>query len=128
MRLVQNTLGVLLGLLIVSTGVGVFSFLALQSLSRAPAKPSFPEVKKDDGSKLDIRAAEDGTYPAMVVYQGELSLREGPAASSKVVATLKFEDTVVVTGKSDDGQWQQVRVESKGIEGWISNGNLKRAQ
>ncbi len=128
MRLVQNTLGVFLGLLIVFAGVGALSFLALQGLSRTPAKPAFPEVKKDDGTKLDIRSAADGTFPAVVVYQGELSLREGPAASSKVIDKLKFEDTVVVTGKSDDGQWQQVRVETKGIQGWISNGNLKRAQ
>ncbi|NJM76097.1 MAG: hypothetical protein HC852_10255 [Acaryochloridaceae cyanobacterium RU_4_10] len=45
-NVVPNTLGVLLGLLIVGAGVGGLSFLVLEQLSRSPAKPSFPEVKK----------------------------------------------------------------------------------
>jgi uncharacterized protein YgiM (DUF1202 family) len=55
-------------------------------------------------------------------------LRDTPAASSKVVDKLSFDETVVVTGTSDDKQWEHVRVESKGIEGWVGKGNLKRAQ
>jgi uncharacterized protein YgiM (DUF1202 family) len=124
----QSTIGILLGLLTVSAAVGAASFLVLQQLSRSPNKPNFAEVRKDAAEQLDIRAEDDKTYPALVVYQGDLILRSKPDANSKVVDQLKFDDTVVVVGESDDKQWQQVRFESKGLEGWIRAGNIKRAQ
>jgi uncharacterized protein YgiM (DUF1202 family) len=123
----QSTLGILLGLLTVSLAIGAAGFLLLQQFSRSPGKPNFAEVKPDS-SQLDIRAEDDKTYPAMVVYQGDLILRSKPDANSKVVDQLRFDDTVVVVGESDDKQWQQVRFESKGVEGWVRAGNVKRAQ
>jgi uncharacterized protein YgiM (DUF1202 family) len=125
----QTTLGILLGLLAVGLFVGAISYLFLQQLSRSPGKPDFAEVKKDaPNSKLDIRAADDKTYPALVVYDQDLILRDKPDASGKVVDKLRFDDTVTVIGESEDRQWQQVRFEAKGLEGWIRAGNIKRAQ
>lgn len=123
----QSTLGILLGLLTVGLIVGTASFLFLQQLSRSPRKPTFAEVKKD-ASQLDIRGADDKTYPALVVYQQDLILRDKPTASAKVLDKLHFDDTVIVVGESEDRQWQQVRFEVKGIEGWVRAGNVKRAQ
>jgi uncharacterized protein YgiM (DUF1202 family) len=130
MRIVQSTLGILLGLLTLGLIVGGASYLFLQQLSRSPSKPAFAAATPDV-AKADLRAKEkevEGSYPALVVYQGDLMLRDTPAASSKVVDKLSFDETVVVTGTSDDKQWEHVRVESKGIEGWVGKGNLKRAQ
>jgi uncharacterized protein YgiM (DUF1202 family) len=125
----QTTLGILLGLLAVGLFVGALSFLFLQQLSRSPGKPNFAEVKKDaPNSRLDIRAADDKTYPALVVYDQDLILRDKPDASGKVVDKLRFDDTVTVIGESEDKQWQQIRFESKGVGGWIRAGNVKRAQ
>ncbi|WP_404788616.1 SH3 domain-containing protein [Altericista sp. CCNU0014] len=123
----QSTLGILLGLLTVTVAVVGTSFLLLQQLSRSPEKPNFAEAKKEP-SQLDIRSEDDKTYPALVVYQQGLILRSKPDASSTVVDKLQFNDTVVVVGESDDKQWQQVRFESKGVEGWVRAGNIKRAQ
>jgi Bacterial SH3 domain len=127
-NVIQNILSVILGLLIVGAGFGGLSFLILEQLSHSPVKPSFPEVKKENPDTVNVHANDDGTYVAMVVYQGDLVLRDSPANSGKLVDKLQFQDTVIVTGKSKDGQWEQVRVESKGINGWIAAGNLKRAQ
>ncbi len=125
----QTVLGVLLGLLAVGLFVGALSFLFLQQLSRSPGKPNFAEVKKDaPNSRLDIRAADDKTYPALVVYDQELILRDKPDANGKVVDKLRFDDTVTVIGESENKQWQQIRFEAKGIEGWVRAGNIKRAQ
>ena len=125
----QTVLGVLLGLLAVGLFVGALSFLFLQQLSRSPGKPNFAEVKKDaPNSRLDIRAADDKTYPALVVYDQELILRDKPDSNGKVVDKLRFDDTVTVIGESENKQWQQVRFEAKGIEGWVRAGNIKRAQ
>jgi uncharacterized protein YgiM (DUF1202 family) len=122
-------LGVLLGLLAVGFFVGALSFLFLQQLSRSPGKPNFAEVKKDSpNSRLDIRGADDKTYLALVVYDQDLILRDKPDSKGKVVDKLRFDDTVTVIGESDNKQWQQIRFESKGVEGWIRAGNVKRVQ
>ncbi|MCG9892877.1 MAG: SH3 domain-containing protein [Thermosynechococcaceae cyanobacterium MS004] len=129
MRIVQTALGILLGLLTLGVIVGGVSYLFLQNLSRSPAKPSFAAVnpeKKDKSQALQL--SDDGSYPALVVYQGELVVRDSPASSGKVVDKLVLDETVVVEGTSEDGRWQQVRVPAKGVEGWVGNGNLKRAQ
>lgn len=130
MRIVQSILGVLLGLLTLGSVVGGLSFLFLQQLSRSPVKPAFATATPD-AAKADLRAKEkeaEGSYPALVAFQGELMLRDTPASSGKVVDKLSFDETVVVVGNSDDGKWEHVRVEAKGIEGWVGKGNLKRAQ
>jgi uncharacterized protein YgiM (DUF1202 family) len=127
-NLAPSILGIILGLLAVILLAGGGSFLVLQQLSRSPQKPNFAEVKKEAASQLDSRSSDDQTYPALVVYQGDLILRDKPDSSGKVLDKLRFEDTVTVIGESDNKQWQQVRFESKGIEGWIQAGNVKRAQ
>jgi Bacterial SH3 domain len=130
MRIVQSVLGILLGLLTLGSVVGGVSFLFLQQLSRSPVKPAFATATPD-AAKADLRAKEkevEGSYPALVTFQGELMLRDTPAASGKVVDKLSFDETVVVTGTSDDSKWEHIRVEAKGIEGWVGKGNLKRAQ
>jgi Bacterial SH3 domain len=130
MRIVQSTLGILLGLLTLGLIVGGVSYMFLQQLSRSPVKPSFAAATPDT-AKADLRAKEkekEESYPALVVYQGELVIRDSPATSGKAVEKLRFDDTAVVIGFSDDGQWERIRVEPKGIEGWVGKGNLKRAQ
>jgi hypothetical protein len=127
MRAFRFIFGIGLGLFVILAVIGAGGFAFLQQLSRTPPKPIFAEAKKDSVA-LDIRPAPDDSYPALVMYQGELILREGPDSTAKALDKLKFEDTVVVTGTSTDGQWQQVRVEFKDIEGWVRAGNLKRAQ
>lgn len=126
MRIVQTTLGILLGLITLGLMVGGAGYLLLQQLSRSPEKPAFAAVTPS--TKSETSSIQDGTYPALVAYQGELIVRDAPASSGKAVDKLTFEETVIVTGTSDDGRWQRVRVGTKDIEGWISNGNLKRAQ
>jgi uncharacterized protein YgiM (DUF1202 family) len=124
-----SILGILVGLLTVGFVAGTASFLFLQHLSRSPVKPSFADVKKDAANpQLDIRAADDKTYPALVVYQGDLVLRDKPDKNGKVLDKLRFDETVSVIGESDNKQWQQVRFEAKGVEGWVQAGNVKRAQ
>lgn len=123
----QYTLGITLGVLTVLLAVGAIGFLSLQQLSRNPAKPSFPAATKET-SGLAMPPSTDNSYPALVVYQDGLIVRDTPDSTSKVLNTLKFDDTVVVMGKSDDGQWDRVRVEFANMEGWVRVGNLKRAQ
>jgi predicted polyphosphate/ATP-dependent NAD kinase len=63
-----------------------------------------------------------------VTYQGGLVMRENQQSSAKVLATLDENETVVILEKSDDGQWQRIRSEGRGITGWVSVGNVKTVQ
>ena len=90
-NLAPSILGVLLGLLAVILIAGGGSFLVLQQLSRSPQKPNFADVKKDAAnSQLDIRSDDDKTYPALVMYQGDLVLRDKPDSSGKVLDKLRL--------------------------------------
>lgn len=124
-RLFQSIIGVTVGLIAVLSVLGVLGFLILNGLSRNPPKPKFPEVVKD--SSPTARPSST-VAPAIVTYQGGLAVRENPQSSAKVVATLDIDETVMVLGKSDDGQWQHVRSEGRGVTGWVSMGNVKTAQ
>ncbi|MGB8699750.1 MAG: SH3 domain-containing protein [Thermosynechococcaceae cyanobacterium] len=126
-NLAQNTLGILLGLMAVIVTVGVGSFLVLQQLSRSPSKPVFAAAQPNKAD-LDIRAAPDSSYPALVVYQGDLMVRDTPQSTGKVLDKVQFDHTVIVLGKSEDGVWENISDEAKGIQGWVAAGNLKRAQ
>ena len=123
-RLFQSIIGVTVGLVAVLSAVGLLGFLILNGLSRNPTKPKFPDVVKDASPTA---RPSSSVVPAIVTYQGGLVVREGPQSSAKVVATLDLDETVMVLGKSDDGQWQQIRSESRGIGGWVSMGNVKTA-
>jgi hypothetical protein len=124
-RLFQSVVGVTVGLIAVLSTVGLLGFLVLNGLSRNPAKPKFPEVVKDSSPT----ARPSSTIaPAVVTYQGGLAMREDPQSSAKVLATLDINETVMVLGKSDDGQWQHIRSEGRGATGWVSMGNVKTAQ
>jgi uncharacterized protein YgiM (DUF1202 family) len=126
MRVVQTALGIVLGLVTLGLVIGGLSFLALQQLSRSPAKPAFAAATPS--ADTGITQIQDGSYPAVVVYQGDLIVRDSPATSGKSVSKIKFEETVTVTGTSDDGRWQKVHIGAENIDGWVANGNLKRAQ
>jgi Bacterial SH3 domain len=123
-RLFQSIIGITVGLIAVLSVVGFLGFLVLNGLSRNPSKPKFPEVVKDSSPT----ARPSSTIaPAIVTYQGGLVMRADPQSSAKAVATLDMNETVVVLGKSDDGQWQHIRSEGRGVTGWVSMGNVKTA-
>jgi Bacterial SH3 domain len=124
-RFFQSAIGITVGLISVLAAVGALGFLLLNGLSRNPAKPNFPDVEQDSSP---IARPASNVLPARVTYQGGLVMRENPQTSAKALATLDLDETVMVVGKSDDGQWQQVRSERRGLSGWVAVGNVKTAQ
>ena len=126
MRVVQTALGIILGLGTLGLIVGGLSYLSLQQLSRSPEKPAFAAATPS--SDAVITQIQDGSYPAVVVYQGELVVRDSPALAGKAVSKIKLDETVTVTETSDDGRFQKIHIGSENVDGWVSNGNLKRAQ
>jgi hypothetical protein len=124
-RFFQSVIGITVGLVTVLATLGALGFLVLNGLSRNPAKPKFPDVTQDASP---IARPSSNILPAVVTYQGGLVVREKPQSSAKALATLDLDETVMVVGKSDDGQWQEVRSEGRGVSGWVAVGNVKTVQ
>ncbi len=127
-RFLQSILGLFFGLAIVLGAVGGLSYFYLEKLSRMPPEPEFAEAKNTPESALSLPSTAIDSYPALVLYPDGLILRDRPQPDAEVVGKLALEETVIVTGTSEDGQWQQVNADEQGLSGWVSAGNLKRAQ
>ncbi len=125
-----------MGLLMVIGILGALGYVFFINLSQTPPKPNYPAVSKSNkaGSEdltnvPDVEVnASDSSYVALVVYPDGLMLRKDPDSSSKVVATLKFDETVRVLEISSDEQWEKLFLETTGEEGWASRGNTKRVE
>jgi hypothetical protein len=67
-----------------------------------------------------------GAYRARVIWQEGLLLRESPNFESASVGGVEYNAQVVVLEESADKEWQRVRLEDGGQEGWIKGGNTER--
>lgn len=67
-----------------------------------------------------------GAYRARVIWQEGLLVRESPNFESASVGGVEYSETVVVLEESGDKEWQRVRLDDGGVEGWIKGGNTER--
>lgn len=66
-------------------------------------------------------------YRARVISPFGLSMRENPSADANWLdVVIKQNDVVVVLEESLDKQWQHVRLQNGGLEGWIKAGYIER--
>jgi hypothetical protein len=132
----QILAGTLLGGIVVIAAVTGFAYLYSYRLAQKPPKPDFAaveEAQKDQAGELaaSTQAEEeeesDGSYVALVTYADGLILRKEPDSTAEAIDTLEVETTVRVLEKSEDEQWERLRVEETGEEGWVAIGNTQRA-
>jgi len=88
----------------------------------AKAKPQSQLLKPTDSSSKPV---EPGAYRARVTWSDGLSLRSEPNQSAEHVASLNYNQKVVVLAQSNDQSWQRVRLEGSDTEGWIKAGNTE---
>lgn len=89
--------------------------------SPAPSASPTPSVKPSP------KAEEAKEYRARIALSGGLNLRAEPDRDSNRVGGVDYNEAVVVLENSPDGEWQRVRIESTGEEGWIKSGYVDRA-
>ncbi|MGD1938620.1 MAG: SH3 domain-containing protein [Cyanophyceae cyanobacterium] len=77
----------------------------LASATTPPAQPVLPE----------------GAYQARVTYPRGLVVRSAPSRRGDRVTGVYKQQTVVILGSSEDGQWQRVQL-TTGQEGWVIGG------
>jgi hypothetical protein len=65
-------------------------------------------------------------YQAKIKLDNGLNVRESPMADAARVGGVDYNDVVTVLEESQDKEWQRIRVEKTGIEGWIKSGYAER--
>ena len=91
----------------------------LESIDKLSVEP----IPSDNNSPESV---EIGGYRAFVTSPFGLSVRENPSADANWLDVIKKNDVVVVLEESLDREWQRVRLENGGLEGWIKAGNIER--
>ena len=94
-----------------------------KSKSTSTAKPS---EKPSPSESPSAQPLEPGAYRARVTWSDGLSLRSKPDSDSEAVGSLDYNQEIVVLAESDDKNWQRVRLEDSGKEGWVKAGNTEQ--
>lgn len=63
----------------------------------------------------------DGNLVRITLSSG-LNMREDPSVESGRIGGVDYNETVTVLETSSDQEWQKVRLEKSGLEGWIKSG------
>lgn len=144
--LAKLVLGVTLAIAILAGGGALAVFYFMNKSSTPPPKPMFANDKpaviakhpskttkgkssKPSAQSNDNNAApkplEPGAYRAKVTWADGLSLRSEPDSSSESIGSLNYNQKIVVLS-DDNKNWQRVRSEESGKEGWVRAGNTER--
>ena len=148
--LLQFFIGFILGVALFVGGISLAGYLIFNRFAANPDKPLFPEeqpkteqVPKEDNPPKPTEGEKKpeevkptpspspspeetlpaGAYKAKVVWSGGLNVRTEPDRASDSLATLSYNDEVVVL--STQGEWSKLRV-GNGTEGWVRSGNLEK--
>lgn len=137
-RVFQFLLGSTLGLGILALAVLGGGYLLVQQLSAPPPKPIFDNegtVGKTTPSPTPTASPSPQVTPepspspegklATVEYGEGLSVRDNPSADAARIGGVEYQEEVRLLEESADQQWQRIRSESTGVEGWVKAGNLK---
>jgi cytoskeletal protein RodZ len=136
--------------------VTIGSFFAFQYLmaqfTALPPKPTFPNDKTAPATKAIAAPSPTAStspiavspspspvaaspspspspgaaYQARVKLDNGLNVRESPNADAPRVGGVDLDQVVTVLEESQDKEWQRIRVETTGVEGWIKSGYIDR--
>lgn len=139
--LVQFILGFTLALIILAGGSVAAGLYFVTKLTALPARPSFsndqPAVTATAGGNSQGGATSEGSgnapaalpanaYRAKVIWPDGLILRDRPGYEANSIGGLDFNAEVVVLETSSDKEWEKIRIESSGQDGWVKGGNTER--
>ncbi len=140
-RVLQITLGILLGSLFMLAMVGTLGYLLWSKFTVSPARPTFaqeskpkqitkvtPTPKSSEPKPEPTESAEvlpKGSYRALIARPNGLSLRSAPNRRSQRLGGIGYKENVIVLEKSEDGEWSKIRSTRSRAEGWVRSGNLK---
>jgi cytoskeletal protein RodZ len=143
--------GIFLAVVLIASGSFIAAQYVISQFTAPPPKPTFPNdsppskaksikavqasasVTKPSSAPSPTPSAQaspkktetTGTKGRVMLSQG-VNLREDPDRDSERIGGIDYNEEVVVLEDSPDGEWQKVRVEGSGQEGWIKSGFIER--
>lgn len=99
---------------------------AATQANNSAAQPA-PSPSPTPSAKPSPKKTDAAGYKGRVVISQGVNLRQDPDRDSERIGGLEYNDDVVVLEDSPDGEWQKVRIESSGQEGWVKSGYVERA-
>ncbi len=141
--LVQFILGFILAMIILAGGSVAAALYFVTKLTALPPRPSFtndqPAVTAtqagnskggsattSSGSGTPAAALPPNAYRAKVIWPDGLILRDRPGYEANSIGGLDFNAQVVVLELTSDKEWEKIRIEGSGQDGWIKGGNTER--
>jgi hypothetical protein len=95
------------------------------SAPATPAKPS-PSLSPSPSTQPSPQETEAAGYRAKIMLSEGLNLRGDPNRDAERIGGVAYNDQIIILEDSPDGEWQKVRIESSGQEGWIKSGHAER--
>ena len=131
---------------------GILAFRYISQMTALPPKPTFPNDQPSTKAKPSIAVAQPSnkpkpkpkptttpsaspspsptdttTYSARINLSQGLNVRDAPSVDANRIGGVDYNEQITVLEESADGEWQRIRVESSGLEGWIKSGYSERS-
>jgi hypothetical protein len=129
---------------------GVMAYNYIAQMTALPPKPTFPNDQPSTKAKPSIAVAQPtnkpkpkptptpsaspspsptdaATYSARINLSQGLNVRDAPSVDANRIGGVDYNEQITVLEESADGEWQRIRVESSGLEGWIKSGYSERS-
>jgi hypothetical protein len=101
---------------------------AQKNVGASPSPTANPSAEASPSPSPSPSASPEGKYSATVSYGEGLSVRSDPSVDAERIGGVDYQENIIVLEESSDQQWQRIRSEATGIEGWIKAGNIERAE
>ena len=141
--------GVFLAIALIVSGCFFAAQHVIAQFTAPPPKPTFPNDNPGAKAKLQPTSAakpaavksspkpsvtptpspkptEEAGYRARVTLSQGLNLRESASQDSTRIGGVAINTRITVLEDSADGEWQRVRLEESGREGWVKAGYTER--
>ncbi|NJP10551.1 MAG: SH3 domain-containing protein [Leptolyngbyaceae cyanobacterium RU_5_1] len=87
---------------------------------------SAPSPKPSPSASATPSPKPSTSYKARITLGEGLNVREQPTVEANRVGGVEYDEEVTLLEESQDKEWQRVRVESSGLEGWIRSGHTEK--
>jgi uncharacterized protein YgiM (DUF1202 family) len=100
--------------------------------AKAQPKPSVTPVATDPSPKPSVspkpspKPSETAGYRARITLSQGLNLRESPSRDAARIGGVAGNTRITVLEESPDREWQRVKLEGSGLEGWVKAGYTER--
>lgn len=146
----QFLLGFIIGIILFGGGIAGGAYYFLTRVAVDPADPIEMNSDADQSPEEEVTVVEDssdseevepepepepepesedlpeGAYRATVTWDTGLILRAEPTENSDRVGGVAYDQELIILGRSDDNDWDRVRVVGTGQEAWVKAGNVIR--